>query len=441
MALQRTIVIGARGPAAIGHQLSTLINLVYGFKEQLMTTTTAAPTAESVLPPDMLQRFEDRAAGYDRDNAFFHEDFEELRESGYLKLAIPESFGGFGANLAEIARSQRRLAYHAPATALATNMHFYWSGLAADLHRAGDSTTDWLLEEAAAGGVFAAGHGERGNDLPLLLSSTQAERVDGGYRITGHKSFGSLSPVWTRLGIHAMDTSDPAAPKIVHAFIKRGSPGYQINETWDALGMRATRSDDTVLDGVFVPDEDVAYVVPAGAAGMNLFVLGVFAWAETTFSSIYLGLAERAKDLAAGQLQSKSSIALEQGLYRFHPEYQHTFAEMVMDLDQIEALVERYANEWSAEVLEAASWTPETFGKFAWRSVSMKHQATTAAFRVVDAAVDVSGGFGVTRGGMLERLFRDARMGRLHPGNFALTHELIAKTHLGIDLDASPRWG
>lgn len=406
-----------------------------------MTTTVPAPTAESVLTEEMLRRFEDRAAGYDRNNTFFSEDFEELRESGYLKLALPETFGGPGANLQEIGRIQRRLAYHAPATALATNMHFYWTGLAADLHRAGDPTCDWLLEEAAAGGVFAAGHGERGNDLPLLLSSAQAERVDGGYRITGHKSFGSLTPVWTRLGIHAMDASDPAAPTIVHAFLKRDAEGIQINETWDALGMRATRSDDTVLEHVFVPDEDVAYVVPAGAAGMNLFVLGVFAWAETTFSNIYLGLAERAKDLAAGQLQTKSSMAIGQGLYQYHPEYQHTFAEMVMGLDQAEALIERYAEEWSSEVLDAASWTPETFGKFAWRSVSMKHQATTAAFRVVDQAVDVSGGFGVTRGGMLERLFRDARMGRLHPANFAVTHELIAKTHLGIDPDASPRWG
>ncbi len=406
-----------------------------------MTTTVPAPTAESVLTEEMLRRFEDRAAGYDRDNTFFTEDFEELRESGYLKLALPEAFGGPGANLQEIGRIQRRLAYHAPATALATNMHFYWTGLAADLHRAGDPTCDWLLEEAAAGGVFAAGHGERGNDLPLLLSSAEAERVDGGYRITGHKSFGSLTPVWTRLGVHAMDASDPAAPTIVHAFLKRDAEGIQINETWDALGMRATRSDDTVLENVFVPDEDVAYVVPAGAAGMNLFVLGVFAWAETTFSNIYLGLAERAKDLAAEQLQTKSSMAIGQGLYQFHPEYQHTFAEMVMGLDRAEALIERYAEEWSSEVLDAASWTPETFGKFAWRSVSMKHQATTAAFRVVDQAVDVSGGFGVTRGGMLERLFRDARMGRLHPANFAVTHELIAKTHLGIDPDASPRWG
>ncbi|MBT8489226.1 MAG: acyl-CoA/acyl-ACP dehydrogenase [Gemmatimonadetes bacterium] len=397
--------------------------------------------SHSVLTDDMLGRFWDRAPGYDRDNTFFHEDFEEMRDAGYLKLCVPESFGGGGARLARVAAEQRRLAYHAPATALATNMHFYWTGVAADLHRAGDSTCDWMLEEAADGGVFAAGHGERGNDLPLLLSTSTAEPVEGGYRVNGHKGFGSLTPVWTRLGLHAMDSSNSDEPKIIHAFMKREAEGYRIEETWDALGMRATRSDDTILEDVFIPDEDIAYVVPAGAGGMNLFVLGIFAWAETTFSSIYLGLADRAKDIAAERLAGKSSMALESGAYKHHPEFQHAFAEMVMDIDGGTALAERYAVEWDAEVGEAASWEPERAFKFAWRSVSMKHQATAAAFRAVDRAIDVVGGFGVSRGGPLERLFRDARMGKLHPGNFALTHELIAKVHLGIDLDASPRWG
>ena len=346
-----------------------------------------------------------------------------------------------GADLVRVVQEQRRLASYAPATALATNMHFYWTGLAADLLRAGDDTCKWILEEAAAGEVFAAGHGERGNDIPLLLSSTTAERVDGGYKFTGHKSFGSLTPVWTRLGLHGMDVSDPEAPKIVHAFMKRDDAGYQINETWDALGMRATRSDDTVLDGVFIPDERISYVVPAGAGGMNLFVLGIFAWALTTFSSIYLGLGERALELASEQLQSKTSMALGRGEYRYHPEFQHRFAEAVMDLDIVESMVSRFAEEWAREVPDAASWAPENSGKFVWRVVSMKHQSVKAVFRAVDGAVDVSGGFGVTRGGELERLFRDARMGPLHPSNFALTHELVAKIRLGIDLDAQPRWG
>src|SRR5262249_54438632 len=161
---------------------------------------------------------------------------------------------------AETCREQRRLAYRAPATALATNMHLYWTGIAADLYRAGDRSCQWILESTARGEVFAAGHGETGNDVPGLLSTTRAERVDGGYRFWGRKMFGSLTPVWDWLGIHGMDLDDPSGPKIVHAFMPRDTAGYHIEETWDTLGMRATRSDDTVLDGAFVPDRYVSRV-------------------------------------------------------------------------------------------------------------------------------------------------------------------------------------
>ena len=242
----------------------------------------------SVLSDDTLSRCAERAPGYDRENQFFAEDFEDLRQAGYLLMAVPEEFGGMGMTLADVCREEARLAYHAPATALATNMHVYWTGVAADLWRAGDKSLVWMLEEAAAGEVFAAGHGERGNDFPLLASTSSAERVDGGYKFTGHKMFGSLTPVWTRLGIHAMDTSDPENPKVVHAFMPRDTEGYRIEATWDTLGMRATRSDDTILDGAFVPDKYVARVNPAGLAGADAFVLGVFAWAQCTFGSMYL---------------------------------------------------------------------------------------------------------------------------------------------------------
>ena len=174
-------------------------------------TATIEPTisVDQLVTDDMLARFDERAPQYDRDNSFFTEDFEELRASGYLLASVPEEFGGAGLNLAEINRLQRRIAYVAPATAVAVNMHHYFVGLCADLHRAGDPSGDWVLRKAAEGHVFAAGHGEAGNDIPVLLSSAKAERVDGGWEFTGHKIFGSLSPVWTYLGIHGMDVSDP----------------------------------------------------------------------------------------------------------------------------------------------------------------------------------------------------------------------------------------
>ena len=232
-------------------------------------------------------------------------------------------------------REQRRLAYYAHATALAMNMHLYWVGVAADLWRAGDRSLEWMLRGAAGGEVFAAGHAERGNDMPLFLSTTKAERVAGGYRFTGHKSFGSLTPVWTYLGLHAMDTSDPAAPKIVHAFMPRATEGYSIKETWDVLGMRATASQDTVLQGAFVPDKYIARVVAAGFKGADLFILALFAWALGGFANVYYGLARRVVDLTVDNLKSKTSIAISRGSLTYHPEVQHSVADMVIELEGI----------------------------------------------------------------------------------------------------------
>jgi alkylation response protein AidB-like acyl-CoA dehydrogenase len=384
------------------------------------------------LSDEMLQQFAERAPRYDRENSFFTEDFEDLRKAGYLKLAVPSELGGGGLKLADTLREQRRLAYHAPATALAINMHIYWTGVAADLWRSGDKSLQWLLDDAVGGAVFAAGHAESGNDIPLLLSTTKAERVDGGYRFTGRKSFGSLSPVWTSLGIHGMDLSDPTQPKIVHAFMPKNTEGCTIENTWDVLGMRATRSEDTILDRVFVPDRYVARIVPAGAAGIDLYVLSLFAWALLGFGNIYYGLARRAFDVTIASVKNKRSIGLSRSM-AYHAELQHRVAEMALAMDPIEPHLERVATDWTTGVDHGATWPKTIF--------SAKYHAVEASWRIVDLALEVSGGFGIFRRSGIEQMFRDARLGRIHPANSMLTHEIVAKTVLGISPDETPRWG
>jgi alkylation response protein AidB-like acyl-CoA dehydrogenase len=389
-------------------------------------------TVPSVLTEEMLARFASRAATYDRENRFFTEDFEDLRAAKYLLMPLPPEFGGPGLTLAEVCREQRRLAYHAPATALAVNMHLYWLGVAADVWRRGDASLEWILREAAAGEIFAAGHAESGNDVPVLLSTSKAERVDGGYRFSGRKHFGSLTPVWTRFGLHGMDTSDPSRPKIVHAFMSRDSSGYTIKETWDVLGMRATRSDDTVLENAFVPDRYIARVVPAGGAGVDAFVLSVLAWALMGFGNIYYGLAKRALDLSIATAKGKGSMALSRSL-AYHPEVQHAIADMVIELESIGPHLEAVAGDWSNGLDHGANWPAKIF--------AAKYRAVEGSWRVVDLGLEVTGGMGIFRSAGYERLVRDARLGRIHPANSFLTHEVVAKTALGISLDEQPRWG
>ncbi len=385
---------------------------------------------EYALSEELLHQFAKRCGGYDRENRFFHEDFDDLRRAGYLTMPVPRELGGAGMTLAEVCREQRRLAYYAPATALGINMHVYWVGLVADLWRQGDRSLEWLLKEAMAGEVFAAGHSERGNDLPVLLSTSKAERVDGGFCITGHKMFGTLAPVWTRYGLHATWADADGGPKVVHAFLPRDHDGWRIIETWDTMGMRATRSDDVVLEGAFVPDKYVARMVPAG--GADAFVLGMFAWALMGFANIYYGIARRAMDLALPGIKNKTSIAVSRSM-AYHPEIQHAVAEMALTFDPIGPHIDRVAEDWSNGIDHGAAWPAKI--------VSAKHHAVEACWRIVDQAMEVSGGAGMFRANELERLFRDARCGRFHPANTFLVHEIVAKTALGIDLGEQPRWG
>jgi alkylation response protein AidB-like acyl-CoA dehydrogenase len=384
------------------------------------------------LPDELLEKFRKRAAIYDKENRFFKEDFDDLVAAGYLKSPIPVELGGSGMSLADVCREQRRLAYYAPATAIAVNMHLYWMGVAADLYRGGDKSCQWILEDGTRGEVFAAGHSESGNDLPVLYSTARAEKTKGGYKFYGRKNFGSLSPVWTRLGLHAMDSSDPAAPKVVHAFMPRSTDNHRIVETWDTLGMRATRSDDTVLEGAFVPDRYISRVVPPDFAGADLFVLGIFAWAEPTFANVYLGLAERAFDIAVEYAKSKKSIAMGDKSMAYNPMVQYAVAEMLLELEGIRPHVDRTAADWSTGVDHGGLWPAKL--------VATKYHAVEGARRIVKLALDVVGGGGIFKSNELERLLRDVTLGPVHPANSSLVHEIVGKTPLGL-LGQSPRWG
>ena len=401
-----------------------------------MTTTlsTNAPahrTVDDVLPADLLARMDERAPRYDRDNTFFTDDFDELRARGFFTIAVPTEFGGAGMTLDQVSHALRKIAYVAPATAVAVNMHVYWTGVAADLLRNGDTSMRFLLEEAANGKIFAAIHGESGNDIPLLLSSASAERVTGGWKINGHKIFGSLSPVWDYAGLHAMDTSGPGGPRIVHGFLPRGTAGVDIVETWDTLGMRATQSHDTVLTDAVVPDALVMRVCPAGFAGADLFQVAVFAWGLLGFAAVYHGAARRAFDLSTANAHARTSIALTRSMAH-HPEVQHHVAAMRMALDASEALLDRTTSDWATGVPHA-DWPV--------RIIGARHRVITESFEIVDRAMDLTGGAGAFKRNRMEQIFRDVRMGRFHPGNTLLAHELVGKLSLGLNPDDPQRWG
>jgi alkylation response protein AidB-like acyl-CoA dehydrogenase len=159
----------------------------------------------------------------------------------------------------------------------------------------------------------------------------------------------------------------------------------------------------------------------------------MFAWALMGFANVYYGLGRRAYDMTVKSVGKKTSIGLTRPSMAHHPAVQRNIAQMYMELEAIEPHIEKIAQDWSNGVNYGHEWPAKI--------VTAKYRTVEGVWRVVDQALEVSGGFGIFRQSGMERLFRDARLGRIHPANPALTEEIVAKTALGLDPDEQPRWG
>ena len=182
----------------------------------------AAIRPRDLLSDDLLERLGQPGA--------LAGDITRLAEVGYLNVALPLEFGGLGCTLRQAACGQRRLARHAPDTALAVSAHLYWTGAAADAYRAGDESMRWILLEAARGALFAGGHGEVGGDLRFADPRSRCEpSEDGGYRFRDPGLLATTTPSWDWIAVHAVHAV--GRPQSVIAFAGHGTrctPAFRV---------------------------------------------------------------------------------------------------------------------------------------------------------------------------------------------------------------------
>ncbi len=378
-------------------------------------------TARTLLTDDLLATVQDRAAGHDRDNTFPDDDLADLRAAGYLRAFVPVDMGGAGLTLEEVAREQVRLAGAAPATALSVNMHLVVTGMAALLHAWGDESMAFVLRDAAAGEVFAFGNSEAGNDLVMFGSRTRAERQDdGGYRFVGTKIFTSLAPVWTRLATFGLDEEHPDGPRLVHAVVTRD--GTTTKDDWDTLGMRATQSRTTVLDGAYAPPDRVVRALPPGPSA-DPFIVALFAAFEILLAAAYTGVGRRALALGVEATRRRTSMKHGGRPYSQDPDIRWRVADAALAQDGAELEVFALARG----IDEGEDYGARLFAQL----VGLKVRATETARTVVDRALRVSGGAGYATGQELNRLYRDVLAGIYHPSDDESAHATVAQSVLG----------
>ncbi|MEW1976202.1 acyl-CoA dehydrogenase family protein [Microbacterium profundi] len=375
---------------------------------------------KAYLPDDLLDRIRERAPIHDRENTFPERDLEELRDAGYLRILVPAERGGAGLGLEQAAVLQQRLATAAPATALAINMHLVWTGVAKVFSDRGVPGMEFVQDGAARGEVFAFGISEGGNDLVLFGSDTAAVPQGDGYAFTGTKIFTSLAPVWTRLGLHGLDTTSPDAPKLVFAFIDR-TDAVTTSDDWDTLGMRATQSRTTRLDGAVAASEHVVRRIDPGPSP-DPIIFGIFSVFELLLASVYTGIARRALDLAVETVQKRTSK--KTGLtYSQDPDIRWRIADMSLAYDALPPQIAALARDVDEQADNGARWFTLLSGT--------KHRAVVMAKHVVDEAILTAGGGSYFSSNELSRLYRDVLAGMFHPSDPESAHSTAASALLG----------
>ena len=139
-----------------------------------------------------------------------------------------------------------------------------------------------------------------------------------------------------------MDVSDPAKPMIVHAFMPRDTAGYEIVETWDTLGMRATRSDAMTLDDCWVSEDALIVrsddIIPFRRRGAN--------WFWGSYTAVYLGIAVAAYEAIVEIVRGRTPPGYSQSL-AYHPDVRRHVAEMSVDLEAARLLT--YHAAWLSD--------------------------------------------------------------------------------------------
>ena len=343
------------------------------------------------------------AADLDREDRFPAETLEKLAEMGFMGLCVPEEYSGAGADflsyvllLEEISRADAgvgvTLAVHTSAGTLPILMY-------------GDEEQKarWVPDLARGEkiGCFALTEPTTGSDAAAI--QTSAEKVDGGYRIGGHKQWVTNGRVAGTMVIFAR------APEGVTAFIVgMDAEGISFGKHARKMGVISATTDDVVLDDVFVPEED-----RLGAEGKGLGVaLGTLDTGRIGIAAQALGIAEAAFRYAADYAAKRTTFGRP---IAEHQAVAFKLADMQTKIRAARLLVHE------------AAWMNDQGMRITEAGARAKLYASQVANEVTYDAVQTLGGYGYMKDHPVERYYRDARVTEIYEGTSEIQRLVISR--------------
>ncbi len=385
--------------------------------EHLVERMSAGERVRAERVEGILPRLREQAVNVDRSGEFCKDHIRTLSDAGLLGLIIPEQYGGLGGSLRDLAAATFAMGSACPSTALSYFFHCSAASrgmLALEAIDAGLFNDDEIpavrafaekvLHTMGRDRLWLANFASESvkSEKAAITISTEAKPVDGGFLVSGIKSFGCATGVADRYLVTANLAGYTDASGLCTFFIDRDANGVSEREKWDALGMRGTATHGLILDEVYVSADD-ALAIPGAFTRCMQVSRGSFVGNQLASLACYAGAAWSVYQSTVEMLTERRFADTDQPLGT-SPMHQQLIGEMLVDLES--------AMLWLRRQLELETSEPQLLPKQdvvqRWRLC--KGQVAEHGFRVAVSALKCAGTSGTGNSQPYARTLREMAM-------------------------------
>ncbi len=328
-------------------------------------------------------------------------------EMGLMGIDVPEEYGGSGMTFTDAILAIMELAKVDPSVAVVCDVQNTLVNNAIRRWGTEEQKKTWLPKLAQEiVGAYALSEPDSGSDAFALRC--KADKVDGGYRLTGTKLWITNGYEAELFLVFANVDFEKGYKGITCFLVSRDMEGFTVGKKEDKLGIRASSTAELILENVFVPEDRIL-----GEVGKGYKV------AIETLNEGRIGIGAQMVGLAQGALDHAIAWAKER----------QQFGRPIAKFQAVQFALARLDAQVEAArltVLNAAK-LKENGERFIREAAIAKFTAAEAAEAAASMAVEIFGGYGFTKDYPVEKLFRDAKIGKIYEGTHFMQLQTIAK--------------
>jgi len=352
------------------------------------------------------ERIQPVAAALDLESRFPYELVAELAELGLMGLPIPEEYGGAGGDTVSYAIAIAELTRVDSSVAITVAAHTSLGTMPILLYGSEAQKQQWLPDLASGKRLAAFGLTEAGAGSDAGNTRTTADLRDGSWVINGAKLF--ITNAGTDITWGVTITARTGEDEISNVVVENGTPGYTISAPMKKLGWRASDTRELSFEECAVPE---ASLLGERGAGFKQF-LEILDGGRISVAAMGVGLAQGAYDLAFAYAKEREQFG--KPISRFQA-IQFKLADMATEIEAGRGLVLK------------AAWLKDGGRDFAQQAAMAKLYSGELSKRVVDAALQIHGGFGYMEEAAISRLYRDQKILEIGEGTNEVQRMVIAR--------------